>query len=252
MVGGPWSALFHSCFLGIHVPLCWAGLSPEGRDGVLEGLGRGVHSLLTVSLQVGLGLHSGVPGAVCDTPPQWQPLPGQLWPPRGLPASPPTQSSSLRPEEPMRGSVCAQRLSLEKLSLSQSHSLNHHSTNEIKFTLRGFPGCGSLLLVATSLKLKLPPSLASGELQPGLVNAMARTGLTVPRAIPSARAEGQAVDGGCGLSCSLPSPFPNPGNISCMEGQASHFVFSTWCSSFSYCGCTEHCSPRKNSFRSPG
>lgn len=42
MVGGLWSALFHSCFLGIRVPSWWAGLSPERRDGVLEGLGRGV------------------------------------------------------------------------------------------------------------------------------------------------------------------------------------------------------------------
>lgn len=129
--------------------------------------------------------------------------------------------------------------------------LKHHSTNEIKFTLRGFPGCGSLLLVAASLKLKLPPSLASGELQPGHVNAMARTGLTVPRAIPPARADGQAVDGGCGLSCSLPSPFPNPGNISCMEGQASHFVFSAWCSSFFLLWMHRALQPPKKFFQEP-
>lgn len=63
--------------------------------------------------------------------------------------------------------------------------LNHHSTNEIKFPLRGFPGCGSLLLVAALLKLIPLPCLASGELQPGQVNAMTRTGLEVPRVIPS-------------------------------------------------------------------
>lgn len=117
MVGGLWPALFYTCFLDIHVPSCWAGLSPEQRDGVLES-----SSLPTVSLQVGLGPHSCVPGAVCDIPPQWQPLPGQLWPPLRPPASPPAQSSSLRPEKPMRGSVFAQRLRLQKLSLSQSHS----------------------------------------------------------------------------------------------------------------------------------
>lgn len=120
MVGGLWSALLHSCFLGVRVPSCWAGLSPEWRDGVLEGLGR-ASSLLTVSLQVGLGPHSDVPWAVSDIPPQWQPLPGQLWPPARPAASPPTQSSSLRPDKALRGSVCAQRLRLEKLSLSQSN-----------------------------------------------------------------------------------------------------------------------------------
>lgn len=36
MVGGLWSALFYSCFLGVCVPSCWTGLSPEQRDGVLE------------------------------------------------------------------------------------------------------------------------------------------------------------------------------------------------------------------------
>lgn len=79
-------------------------------------------SLLAVSLQVGLGPPLGVPEAVWDIPPQWQPLPGQLWPPLRPPASSAIQSSSLRPDKPMRGSVCAQRLRLEKLSLSQSHS----------------------------------------------------------------------------------------------------------------------------------
>lgn len=85
--------------------------------------------------------------------------------------------------------------------------INHHSTNEIKFLLRGFPGCGSLLLVAASLKLKLLSSLASGELQPGLVNATARTGLAVPRVIPPARADRQAVDGECGFPAHSPLLF---------------------------------------------
>lgn len=79
-------------------------------------------SLLAVSLQVGLGPHSDVPGALWDIPPQWQPLPGQLWPSLKPPASPATQSSSLRPDKPMRVSVFAQRLRLEKLGLSQTHS----------------------------------------------------------------------------------------------------------------------------------
>lgn len=61
----------------------------------------------------------------------------------------------------------------------------------IKFILRGFPGCGSLLLVEAILKLKLLPSLASGELQPDPVNVMTRTGLAVPRAMPPARADRQ-------------------------------------------------------------
>lgn len=103
---------------------------------------------------------------------------------------------------------------------------------------------GGLLLVAASLKLKLTPCLAPGQLHPGgLFNVMASTGLSVPREMLPARADGGAWrgDGGCRVSCSLPCPLPQTQEMS-PERRDKFLVFSTWCSS-SYHGCVGHCSP---------
>lgn len=47
MVGELWSALFHSCFPGIHVPSCWVGLS-RAEGWCPRGIGQRspAHSLL--------------------------------------------------------------------------------------------------------------------------------------------------------------------------------------------------------------
>lgn len=148
----PWLLLGCSCSLALGWPVTSATGAEQG-NGILEGSGggpqRSPHCLPTGGACAPLG---GVPGAVCDVSPQWRPLPGQSWlapvapQPVAPPARPPTlpaccRPSSLGPDAPVRGSVCSevQAGNAEPFPVAL---LNHRSMNEVKLTLRVFPGCG--------------------------------------------------------------------------------------------------------------